>query len=203
MNKMGKRIKSAMGYLKMLLISKFLIDSENVANEIIKIEKENDISLPSEYKKFICKYNGGHTPDTQFKVGRISSDICAFYGVGEVEYSLSKIDLSEWIEKNVIPIAYDIYGNHIVIGLRAGKAGKIYFYDHEEGHKLKELTDDLISFFKCCRSKKIGYIPSIEEREQLLIKNGKEANITDSLRKAWRSEIDLYKDMVQEEVIIE
>lgn len=50
--------------------------------------------------------------------------------------------------------------------------------------------------------KKIGYIPSIEEREQLLIKNGKEANITDSLRKAWRSEIDLYKDMVQEEVII-
>ena len=187
----------------MLLISKFLIDNENVVNEIMKIEKENDISLPLEYKKFICKYNGGRTPDTHFKINRISSDICAFYGVGEVKYSLSKIDLSEWIEKNAFPIAYDIYGNHIVIGLRAGKTGKIYFYDHEEGYRLKELTDNLTAFFKCCKSKKIGYIPSIEEREQLLIKNGKEANITDSLRKAWQSEIDLYGDMVQEEVIID
>ena len=77
------------------------------------------------------------------------------------------------------------------------------FYDHEEDHNLKELTDNLITFFKCCKSQKIGYIPSIEEREQLLIKNGKEANITDSLRKAWQSEIELYGDMVQEKVIID
>lgn len=186
----------------MLLISRFLNNNENIAKEITQIEKQYSITLSTEYKKFLCKYNGGDTPDTQFRCNRISSDICAFYGVGEVKYSLSKIDLSEWIEKNVFPIAYDIYGNHIVIGLRAGKTGKIYFYDHEEGYNPKELAGSLTTFFKCCKSQKIGYIPSIEEREQLLIKNGKEANITDSLRKAWQAEIDKYGNMVQEEVTI-
>lgn len=187
----------------MLLISKYLTDNENVSKEITDMEKKHSITLSTEYKKFLCKYNGGDTPDTKFKVKRTSSDIRAFYGMGNVKYSLNEFDLNEWIGFNVFPIACDSFGNYIVIGLRAGKAGKIYFYDHEEGHKMIELADNLTKFFKCCKSQKIGYILSIEEREQLLIKNGKEANITDSLRKAWQSEIDLYGDMVQEEVVIE
>lgn len=160
------------------------------------------ITLSSEYKNFLYKYNGGDTPDTKFKVKRTSSDIRAFYGMGNVKYSLNEFELNEWIELNVFPIACDSFGNYIVIGLRADKAGKIYFYDHEEGYNPKELAGSLTTFFKCCKSQKIGYIPSIEEREQLLIKNGKEANITDSLRKTWQAEIDKYGNMIQEEVTI-
>ena len=187
----------------MLLISKYLKGNENVSKKITEIEKKHSITLSTEYKKFLCKYNGGDTPDTKFKVKRTSSDIRAFYGMGDVKYSLNEFDLNEWIELNVFPIACDSFGNYIVIGLRAGKAGKIYFYDHEEGHKMIELAENLTAFFNCCKSGKIGHIRSIEERENSMIEKGRGDIIDDELRAMWQAEIDKYANMVQEEVIID
>ena len=186
----------------MLLISKFLNNNENIAKEITKIEKQYSITLSTEYKKFLCKYNGGDTPDTQFRCNRISSDIRAFYGIGNVKYSLNEFELNEWIEFNVFPIACDSFGNYIVIGLRAGKEGKIYFYDHEEGHKIIELAENLTAFFNCCKSGKIGHIRSIEERENSMIEKGRGDIIDDELRAMWQAEIDKYGNMIQEEVTI-
>lgn len=185
----------------MLLISKFSTD--NVERKITEIEKEYSVTLPTEYKKFLCKYNGGHTPDTNFKLKRTSSTLRAFYGVGDVDYSLDEFDFNEWIERNVFPIACDHFGNYIVIGLRAGKAGKIYFYDHEEGHKPKELADNLTEFFKCCKSKKMEPVPSMEERERSMIEKGRGHIVDDELRAMWQEEIDLYGNMVQEEAVID
>ena len=186
----------------MLLISKFLNNNENVATEITEIEKKYSITLSTEHKKFLCKYNGGDTPDTHFRCNRTSSDIRAFYGIGDVRYSLNEFDLNEWIELNVFPIACDSFENYIVIGLRAGKEGKIYFYDHEEGHKMIELAENLTAFLNCCKSKKLGHIRSIEERENSMIEKGRGDIIDDELRAMWQAEIDKYGNMVQEEVII-
>ena len=50
-------------------------------------------------------------------------------------------------------------------------------------------------------------IPSLRgkcfKREADLIARGKGANITEQLKKAWQAEIDRFKDMVREEVIID
>lgn len=59
-----------------MLISKF--SNCNVEEKIIDIEKQYKIILPTQYKNFLHKYNGGYTPKTKFKVGKISSDLRGF-----------------------------------------------------------------------------------------------------------------------------
>ena len=49
-----------------MLISKF--SNCNVEEKIIDIEKQYKIILPTQYKNFLHKYNGGYTPKTKFKV---------------------------------------------------------------------------------------------------------------------------------------
>lgn len=44
---------------------------------------------------------------------------------------------------------------------------------------------------------------SIEEREAILIANGKGDIITDGLREMWQAEIKKYSNMIQEEVLID
>ena len=49
-----------------MLISKF--SSCNVQQRILDIEKQYHIVLPMQYRCFLYKYNGGHTPKTKFNV---------------------------------------------------------------------------------------------------------------------------------------
>lgn len=184
-----------------MLISKFL--NHNIQNHVTDMEEKYGIIFPSQYKDFLCKYNGGYTPKTTFKAGKISSDIRGFYGVGEVGLSLDEIAPEEWLDKNVFPIACDSFGNYIVIGLRNDSSGKIYFCDHEKGYEIAFVAKDLIKFIKCCKSDKISEAAtrSIEEREKALIARGRGHIITDDLRQMWQAEIDKYSNMVQEEVI--
>ena len=83
-----------------MLISKFNTDVPNLSD---MIESEYSISLPDEYKLFLNKYNGGYTPKTKFKIGRISSDIKGFYGVGNVKLSLSNLNVKDWIDVGLFP----------------------------------------------------------------------------------------------------
>ena len=66
-----------------MLISKF--DNTNIGEFIMAFEKENNITLPEEYKRFLMKYNGGETPKTKFKLNKVNSDIKAFYGLGNAD----------------------------------------------------------------------------------------------------------------------
>lgn len=185
-----------------MLISKF--KNVDVEQEILKVEEKYDIALPRQYKDFLCKYNGGHTPKTKFKVGKISSDIRAFYGLGQVPFSLDTLGIKEWIENQLFPIACDSFGNFILIGLSNEGYGKIYFSNHEAGNKLDCLGEDFISFLKHCKSDKISEAAkrTIKEREAALIAKGRGSIITDDLRKMWQDEIDKYGNMIQEEVIL-
>lgn len=130
------------------------------------MEKEYSISLPNQYKEFLCKYNGGYTPKTNFKVKKISSDIRGFYGLGNVELSFNTVELREWTEKGFLPIAFDSFGNYIVIGLDNDNDGKILFCNHEAGYKTEYIAEDLKAFFKHCKSEKISEASrrSIKER---------------------------------------
>ena len=183
----------------MLLISKF--DTTDIDAKIAEFESKYGITLPERYRQFMLKYNGGMTPETKFKAGKESSDIRAFYGFGDVGYSFSEIvDMEEWIKSNIIPIASDSFGNHIVIGLDKEKEGKIFFSDHEKEFKITLLSDTLEEFFTICKSKKIRPVRTMEERERDLIANGYGDMLDDGLRKCWQEEIDLYGNIHQEKV---
>ena len=185
-----------------MLISKF--SNYNAKEKVGDIERRYKIILPAEYKEFLCKYNGGYTPKTKFKSGRISSDVRGFFGVGDVGLSLDNLRLEEWVEKSVFPIASDSFGNYIVIDLSNNGAGKIFFCDHEKGNEAEYIASDLKGFLKECKSERISEASrrSIKERENILIAKGRGDVITDDLRKIWRAEIDKYEGMVQEEVFL-
>lgn len=186
-----------------MLISKFA--GENMNDQIAEFEKKYNIVLPDLYKEFLSKYNGGYTPKTKFKVGKISSDIRGFYGLGDAKLGYDSIESGKWIKENVLPIAMDSFGNYLVIGLDDEDQGKIFFCDHEEGNKKRYIAKDLREFFGECKSEKINEASrlSIKEREQALIARGRGSMITDDLRKMWQAEIDKYQNMVQEEVVFD
>ena len=186
-----------------MLISKF--SNYDIKEKVVDMEKRYEIILPTQYKNFLQKYNGGYTPKTKFKVGRVSSDVRGFFGIGDVKLSLDTIELEEWLEKNVFPIACDSFGNYIVVGLRNDDAGKVYFCDHEKGNKVEYITENLKNFVGCCKSEKISEASrrSIKEREDALIAKGRGNIITDGLRKMWQAEIDKYEGMIQEEVLVD
>ena len=90
----------------------------------------------------MIRCNGGETVGTDFKLNRTDSDIRAFYGIGDVEYSFDMIPfLEEFPEKDILPVAKDSFGNYFVIGLSQENSGKVFFCDHEKGMKPKLLTD--------------------------------------------------------------
>ena len=80
-----------------MLISKF--SNCNVEEKIIDIERQNEVILPAQYKNFLHKYNGGYTPKTKFKAGKISSDLRGFFGVGDVKLSLDDVELGDCLQK--------------------------------------------------------------------------------------------------------
>ena len=63
-----------------MLISKF--DTADIEEKITDLECQYKIVLPDQYKQFLYKYNGGETPETSFRLARVSSDVCGFFGLG-------------------------------------------------------------------------------------------------------------------------
>lgn len=187
-----------------MLISKF--ENNSVETRINELERQNNIILPSQYRNFLCKYNGGDTPNTTYKAGRSSSALRGFYGFGDVRYSLDSLtNLQEWIDANLFPIAYDSFGNYIAIGINESNYGQIFFVNHEKKFSTTQIGKDFKEFVKKCKSEPIKDLArrSIKEREADLIARGRGHIITDGLRKMWQDEIDKYGNMVQEKLIIE
>ena len=177
-----------------MLISKF---EPAEKSEIVSFHP----NLPNELVRFLEKYNGGETPETKFSINGVSSDIVAFYGIGDVKYSYRDVDMIELQSSKYLPIAFDSFGNQIVISL---KSGSIFFYDHERSKLSKELAPNLSAFLSQVESQEINpkHTKSISEREQELINRGRGGNITDALRKLWKKEIDKYSQFHQEEVVL-
>ncbi len=187
-----------------MLISRF--DNTNIEEHITLLEKQYNIVLPDEYKRFLLNYNGGMTPKTKFRINKVSSDVRGFYGLGNADkyYNFQKlIDnmniLEDYIEDNMLPIATTVSGDDIVIGISKEENGCIFFKYHDRGRKYIKLADTLCEFVSKCKSEKIGHIETIEERKQRLIANGLGRRITESLIAAWQREIDKYANIHQEE----
>lgn len=185
-----------------MLISKF--PGHDIKMKIEELEKQYSIALPSQYVNFLCRYNGGDTPNTWYRQGDATMRIRGFYGFGDVRHSINSFDdLSEWVRKGLFPIACDYNGNSIAISIAEDRIyGNIYFIDHETGGRRSFVVDNLELFVHKCDSERIrgASMRTAKEREDILIAKGKGHMITDELRQMWQAEFEMYKDMVQEEV---
>ena len=189
-----------------MLISKF--DTNDIESKISEFEKKLQINLPDAYKEFMKKYNGGKTPKTDFKINRISSDVRAFYAIGQsdIDYSFDTLInnkiIDEFLEDGMLPIATTIWGDYVTICIEEKEVGKIYFLYHDREKHYVLLCESLSDFIGKCKSKKIGHIRTIAERKQCMIENGYGDMITEESLKGWQAEIDEYANIHQEKVIL-
>lgn len=192
-----------------MLISKF--DNSNINIYLDELEKKYNFIFPEEYKNFLLKYNGGKTPETEFKINGISSDIQGFYGFGNADqyYHFDCLESSgkilEWFDDKMFPIATNVFNDYIMISIDEDedKNGKIYFYYHDRTKKYIELEQDFKTFVEKCKSKKVGHIRTIEERKEDMIKLGKGDRITPEKIAGWQAEIDEYTRIHQEKLVLD
>jgi len=86
--------------------------------------------------------------------------------------------INEWLEDDMLPIGKNTFGDYIMLDIGSNNSGAIFFLYHDGEKEYKELAADFNLFTKICKSKRIGYIRTIEERKQRMIDNGLEDKIT-------------------------
>ena len=189
-----------------MLISKF--NTENMEERVREFEAKYSFVFPEQYRSFLLKYNGGKTPNTEFRINKVSADVEGFYGLGNAtQYhnysSFESMDgLEDWLKDSVLPIAENSFGDYIMIGIGNTNNGKVYFYYHDRQKKYIELSENFKMFISKCKSEKIGRIRSIEERYASMISKGRKEFIDKDLIKIWQDEIDEYAGIHQEELVI-
>lgn len=183
-----------------MLISKF--NSKNEEIDISKLESLIGLKLPEQYTTFLCKYNGGYTPKTEW-TGKCKNDIRAFYGFNieninwDIAHNITYDYVQKLLKENKFPIAENCFGDSFCIDLIDES---IYFVYHDSPSS-KKIAEDFNSFIDGCKSKKIGHIRTIEERKKTLLENFGEEPTEEDL-KGWQAEIDKYSNMIQEEVVL-
>ena len=189
-----------------MLISKF--NNEHNDKNINIFEDKFKIKIPEEYRNFLIKYNGGKTPNTKFKSNKIFSDLMGFYGFGKAEKELNYRELeqleviNDYLNDHMMPIGSNVFGDKITIGLKGFNKGKLFFLYHDRPQNYVKIAENFHEFVELCKSQKIGYIPSIEERKQKMIEKGSGDKITEFSIKGWQAEIDEYKNIIQEVLIL-
>ncbi len=105
-------------------------------SEIERVEQLAGARLPSEYRNFLLRHNGGYPDPDGFLFKDLSdgSSVDRFLSIGSGEHSnLEKylITYQGRFPVDFLPIAHDPGGNLVLIGTSGGHSGKIYFWDHE------------------------------------------------------------------------
>ena len=149
---------------------------ENTEAKIAAFEKKWNISVPEPYRSFWCRYNGGSTAYSyvKFTGEEDGTDVRKFYGLG-TEKTWDDLNcypyMDEWIENEVptLPIARNIWGELIVIGLEGEERGKVFlvpcvmgFHDDEEPWLLGRSFEE---FMERCYINKEGWRRRFPERK--------------------------------------
>jgi hypothetical protein len=92
--------------------------------------------LPSDYRKFLLRFNGGYPePDAfRFRNNSTRSLVDRFLGIHDREHSNLLKYLNTYtirLPKNLFPVAHDPGGNLICLSVKGETTGKVYFWDHE------------------------------------------------------------------------
>ena len=121
-------------------------------DEIKLFELRTGIKLPEPYVRFLLRTNGGMPLSDVFDVpgwGGQASVLSYFYGIHEGRSCSLELGLeraAEVLPDGFLPIADDAGGNLLCMGLKGRRAGRLYFWDHEdqlddEGNSKKDMSN--------------------------------------------------------------
>ncbi|WP_418895875.1 SMI1/KNR4 family protein [Sporosarcina cyprini] len=106
--------------------------------DLESFESNHNITLPTYYRNFLLAYNGGYPNPGTYKISvELGESILnIFYGIGNMYDNLEKkLDIfDEILELGFIPIADDLFGNQICIGISEEYFGQIFHWAHDEEH---------------------------------------------------------------------
>lgn len=179
-------------------------DCTHAETDLDTFEKDHNIKIPQQYRAFLVKYNGGETANAKFQIATVSSDIRGFYGFTADSFFNYNHEFSaifiDFLSQNMLPIATNVFGDYILIGLAGKSEDAIFFYYHDRETKYIKLTDDFYTFVQNCKSKRLGHIPTIQERTAAIRAAG--FPTTPQAIAGWQAEIDRYEHMEEDEVIL-
>ncbi len=104
--------------------------------QIEQWEMKNNIKIPSSYRKYLLENNAGYfiSEPNVFNVPKMGGFALAnFLGLSDDIYGLEhalKVYKDRFPDK-YFPIAYDVVGNLILMGISEKKEGQIFFWYHE------------------------------------------------------------------------
>lgn len=188
-----------------MLISKF--DTTDIEEKVTNLQRQYGIELAEQYRLFLYKYNGGETPETSFRLARVSSDLRGFFGLGvadkyfRFEHYFDFNEMSAFAAEGIFPIGKNSFGDLLFIGIKEEHLGEILFRYHDKPKCLIKLADSFSDFAAKCKSKKLKPCRSIEER----LAGRRAAGIADPppiVLQEWQKEIDRYQNIHQEELIL-
>lgn len=183
-----------------MMISGF--DTAGIEMLTATFERRCKICLPGPYRRFLLKYNGGETPNTDFAIGEVSSDLRALYGLGGADphYHFDKLGrrLSGFLKEGMLPIGENAWGDALTLKVSGEGAGGVYFLYHDRPGDFLPLTGDFLDFTVRCASRPLGHIRSVEERAAALRSRGKA--VTPELTAMWEREIAHLRSLHQEPV---
>jgi hypothetical protein len=117
------------------------VSEQLTERDIERAERELGRQIPSAYREFLRKYNGGHPSPSDFKMAGIRkgttqiASVKSFLGINTPVETLNLNYVMETFQGRVpagfFPIARDPGGNLIGIGDFGLRPGKVYFWDHE------------------------------------------------------------------------
>lgn len=119
---------------------KHLITGKIYLENILKIEYDFHLSLPSDYKLFLLNENGGMPVKKTFNLNNTEENCEIFFGVDDgftpykhltVQEQWTDLVKLSYLPDEIYPIGRDAGGNYTCICLKGEHYGKIYFYDHE------------------------------------------------------------------------
>lgn len=189
-----------------MLISK--LDNRDADRSIRAFEEKYGVTLPNDHKAFLLKYNGGYTPKTKIRAGRVSTDVRGLFGFSNGDPYLDILcffkeqAVKDFLADKVLPVGSNVFGDCFLIGICDENKGNVYFRYHDRKRNDILIAESFKAFVDKCKSENVGHIPSIDERKALLRSNGNAHLINPAMIAGWQAEIDRYKNIVQEEVDI-
>ena len=167
-------------------------------------ERGHGFTFPQEYRAFLLKYNGGETPETDFRLSGVSSDLDSFYelrdGGDGLELHEMEFLVPEFLKDHMLPIASNVFGDNIFICVDGRECGSIFFRYHDRPKRYIKLADGFRTFVQKCKSKKLGHCRTIEERIQGRIDAGITLEVLPIEIADWQAEIDHFNRIHQEQV---
>ena len=172
--------------------------------DLSSYEAEHHVAFPEEYRSFLIKYNGGETPETNFKAVGVSSDLRSLYGFIKTECGLelqpNVFWLDEYLKDRMFPIGDNCFGDNLFVCIQGQGAGAIFFRYHDRPKRYIKVADTFKEFVPKCKSKKLKPCRTIEERIAGRKAAGIFEPVPDIALRTWQEEIDRYQRTHQEKV---